>query len=186
MKIHRRILNVDALGRILAERVEDLADDGQGNVAEEQSTTFYVCEACNRPVDKVQDLRSRCVRCGRQCCATCESSCVICRRPYCGACRTGFAKGGLSVCEACLADLQQRLEHEDQLAEEKAAFERKMAIYGALLKVFPPGTSSSGPLSDLAGQVMQIIVARKLSSLERRLTERNDRGRRLLPGRHGP
>ena len=186
MRIRRRIVNADSLGRILAERIEDLADDGQGNVAEQQSTTFYICEACNRPVDKVQDLRSRCVRCGRQCCATCESSCAVCRRPFCGECRTGFAKGGLSVCDACLADLEQRLSYEDRLAEEKVEFERRMTIYGALLRVFPPGAPNSGALSDLAGQIMQIHLVRKLSSLERRLTERDDRGGRLLPGHHDP
>jgi len=181
MRIRRRIVNADLEGRVLSERVEEVADDGQGNVEESQATAFHNCPACSRPVEKVQDVRGRCVRCGQQTCATCEGFCAICHRPLCRNCRLGFAEKGLSVCDVCLRLLSERLAQQDRLVEEKTAFERLMVVSGAMLKVLPPPPYENGSIMGVVAQIVQLRLAGKLSRVAKQLTEGPDRGPRLLP-----
>jgi len=181
VRIRRRIINTDLEGRVLSERTEEVADDGRGNVEESQATAFHNCPACSRPIEKVQDVRGRCVQCGQQCCATCEGFCAICHRPLCRNCRLGFAEKGLSVCDACLRLLDERLAHQDRLVEDKVAFERLMTTYGALVKVLPPPPCENGSIIGVVAQIVQWRVAGKLSRMAKQLTEGSDRGRRLLP-----
>ena len=181
MRIRRRIINADLEGRVLSERTEEVADDGQGNVEESQATAFHNCQSCGRPIEKVQDVRGRCVQCHQQCCSTCEGYCAICHRPLCRNCRLGFADKALSVCDSCLKLLDERLGHQDRLVEEKTAFERVMTLYGALTKVLPPPPYEKGSIMGVVAQIVQWRLAGKLSRMAKRLTEGTDRDRRLLP-----
>jgi len=181
MRIFRRTITVDAHGRPLAERVGQLTEDGEGNVEETHAEAFYVCEACGRPVEKIQDIRGACVRCGRQCCVSCEGLCAICRRPLCGSCREGFAQKGLSVCDACLAHLRERLAREDRLQEEKTAFERLMVAYGAQMRLLQAGIRGPGSLTETLSHIMQVRLQRRLTRMAKRLAQEHDDGQRLLP-----
>jgi hypothetical protein len=93
----------------------------------------------------------------------------------------GFAEKGLSVCDACLRLLDERLAHQDRLVEDKVAFERLMNIYGALTKVLPPPPYENGSIMGVVAQIVQWRVAGQLSRMAKQLTEGSDRGRRLLP-----
>jgi hypothetical protein len=181
MRIIRRTITVDADGRPLAERVEQLFEDGDGNVEEAQAEAVYVCEACGRPVEKVQDIRGACVRCGRQCCVTCEGFCAVCRRPLCGRCREGFAAQGLSVCDGCLGRLRERLAWEDRLQEDKAAFERLMAAYGAQMRLLQSSGQAPDSLAGTLSRIMQVRLQRRLSRMAQRLAREHEDGPRLLP-----
>ena len=182
MRIRRRVINTDLEGRVLSERIEEVTDDGRGNVEESQATGFHNCPSCGRPVEKVQDVRGHCVQCGIEGCSVCMGQCAVCQKsPLCARCRLGFAEKGLSVCDACLRLLDERLAHQDRLVEDKVAFERLMNIYGALMKVLPPPPCENGSIMGVMAQIVQWRVAGKLSRIARQLTEGSDRGRRLLP-----
>lgn len=184
MKIRRTTIQYDALGRILSEHVEQLTEDENQNVEETHATSVLTCEACGRPVEKFQDIRGRCVECGRQCCITCEGAgCAICSRPLCGNdnCRRGFAEKGLSVCRNCLPELEVRLARQDHMIDEKVKFERLMSVYGALMKLTQQGSHSSESLSDVLAHIAQIRLSRKLSQLAQEITRDQDHDRRLLP-----
>jgi hypothetical protein len=178
MRIRRRIFNYDLGGRVLSERVEELRDDGQGNVEELHATAVCICTACGRPVEKVQDLRGRCVQCNIECCSVCLGQCAVCQRPLCGRCRLGFsAEENLCVCDRCLRALEQRLAQQDQ----KVTFERQMVLYEALARLFPPGAQEKGSVMHLASEIVQLGLARRFSRMAKQLTEGPDRDRRLLP-----
>lgn len=180
MKIRRRTFSVDFLGRLLSQHVEELTEDGQGNVEEIHASAVYACEACGRPVEKVDDVRGRCVECGRLCCVACEGACAVCRRPLCGECRLGFDDKGLSVCGACLARLEQRLARQDRLLDDKVAFERAMTVYGNLVRLLPPGGVERGSISEVLAHIAQVRLARRLSRIADRIEQEENDGRRLL------
>jgi hypothetical protein len=180
-KILRRILNVDHLGRLLSSRTEEVTDDEQGTIQEVSTNDLYVCQACQRPLERLEEIRGVCVVCRRQCCVTCAGACGVCGKTMCSDCREGFAEKPMSVCDDCLAALEQRLAYHDQTQEDKAAFERLMAVYGAEVKLVEQLTRDKGSIMELIGQIAQLRLAGKLSHLERRIVQGDRHGQRLLP-----
>lgn len=183
MRIRKRKYSVDFRGRVLSEHVEQLSEDGQGNVEEVHASAVYPCEACGRPVEKIDDVRGRCVECGRLCCVTCAGACSVCHRPLCGSCRLGHAAPGqqnFCVCAACLEQLQRQLARQERLLKEKVAFDRSMALYDRLMRLLPPGTGS-GSLIDILVRIGQVRLARRLERIARRIAKEEGNGRRLLP-----
>jgi hypothetical protein len=180
-RILRRILNVDHLGRLLSSRTEEVTDDEQGTIQEVSTNDLYVCQACRRPLEKLEEIRGVCVVCRRQCCVTCAGACGVCGKTMCSDCMGGFAEKPMSVCDDCLAALEQRLAHHDRTQEEKAAFERLMAVYGAEMKLVEQLTRDKGSILEFIGQIAQLRLARKLSHLERRIAQGDRHGHRLLP-----
>lgn len=182
MRIRRRTVNLDLLGRLLSEHVEQLAEDDQGNVEEIHATAVWACPACGRPIGNADSIREACAQCGRQCCETCLGSCSICRQPLCGHCRVGFAEKGLSVCANCLRDLLERLARQDRLMEDKIAFERLMTLYSGLMKLIQPGTHERrGSISEIVGQIVHFRLARRLWHTAEQLAKERERDQRLLP-----
>jgi len=181
MRIRRRKYSVDFLGRVLSEHVEELTEDRLGNIEEVHAAAVYPCEACGRPVEKVVDVRGRCVECGRLCCVTCAGACSVCHRPLCGDCRFGFAEKGVSVCAECLVRLERRLARQDRLLKEKVAFDRAMAAYGQLMRLLPPGAVERGSISEVLAHIAQARLARRLSRTAGRIEKEEDDGCRLLP-----
>ena len=134
--IIRTTINADFDGNILSANQEQLKDDEAGTIEETYLTALSRCQACGKPLEKVNEIRGRCINCGRFCCYICVGFCSICNRgPICGSCRDGFPEKGLSVCSNCLPALKKRLVHQDQLLEKKAAFERTIAVYNAQIKL---------------------------------------------------
>jgi len=181
MRIRRRIINMDMLGRLLSGHVEELTEDEPGRIEEVRATAVWVCEACGRPVAKAEDIRGRCVRCGRQCCVTCEDRCAVCHGPLCGECRLGFADKGLCVCGDCLGSLQTRLVRHDRLLEDKLAFERMIAVSDALARLTQSNSQERGSLLHIIGQIARLGMAARLSQAAKRLAKENERGQRFLP-----
>lgn len=182
MRIRRRIVNVDSRGRVLSERVEQVCEDDQGNVEESHASAVWACPACGRPIEKAQDIRGVCTECRRQCCVTCLEHCAVCHCPMCGDCRVGFADKTLSVCPRCLNDLAERLGRQDRLLADKAAFERLMGVYGALMKVSQAGPyESRGSISEIIGEIVRLGLMQKLSRMAKRLDREHGNDQRLLP-----
>lgn len=181
-KIVRKILNTDFSGNVLSARAEQLTDDEAGTIEETCVTAVSRCEACGRPLEKTNEIRGVCISCGASCCSGCEGFCAICGRgPFCGHCKTGFAAKGLSVCLNCLPALRERLAHQDQFFEEKAAFERTIALCTAQLRLIHLLQYNRGRVSRTLVRVAQLRIARKLARLERQLKQENNHGKRFLP-----
>ena len=181
-KIFRRKINADFFGNIFFASMEQLKDNENGTIEETYLTAISRCEACNRPLEKTSEIRGRCIICGRFCCSLCVGFCSICNRgPICGSCRKGFAEKGLSVCSSCLPALKERLAHQDRLLEEKANFERTLAVYNAQIKLAQVLQQNKGKISNTLARIAQLRVARKIARLEQQLQGENGRGRKLLP-----
>lgn len=179
-KIFRRKINADSFGNIFSASMEQLTDDENGTIEETYLTAVSRCEACGRPIEKTSEIRV-CISCGASCC-TCGEFCTICGRgPFCGHCKTGFPEKGLRVCPNCLPSLQERLAHQDQLLEEKANFERTLAVYHAQIKLAQVLQQNKGKISNTLARIAQLRVARKIARLEQQVERENNRGRKLLP-----
>lgn len=182
MKIFKRIFNTDFNGNIISSRLEELNDHENGEVEELHLTEVSRCQACGRPLEKMNEVRGTCIICGSSCCSVCEGFCSVCRcGPICGSCRIGFPEKGLSVCSSCLPALQRRLEYQDRLLEQKADFEQKIAVCNAYIKLTQFLQHNRGKVSRVVTRLAQIRVARKIARLERQLKQENNRGRQLLP-----
>ena len=181
-KILRKILNTDLTGNILSARAEQLIDDETGTIEETHVLAVSRCEGCGRPLEKMNEIRGVCIRCGVSCCSICEGFCAICGRgPFCGRCKTGFAAKGISVCPNCLPALRERLAQQDQFLEEKAAFERTIALCTTQLRLIHLLQYNRGRVSKTLVRIAQLRIARKLARLERQLKQENNDGKRFLP-----
>jgi hypothetical protein len=181
-KIFRRILNKDSDGDTLSRRTEKLIDDGAGTIKETYETSVTRCPACRRPLEKVSEMRGRCVVCSRYCCSLCAGSCSACGRgPLCGRCRTGFPEKNLSVCADCLHVLRRRLEHQDRLLTKKVAFEQTLALYQTQLRFLQLLQQDKGRISETIAGLARLRVARKIARLEKKLQQEHDDGKPLLP-----
>ena len=124
-RIRRKTLVTDFLGNVISARATEIEDHEDGTIDETCLTAHSRCHACGRPLEKMGEIRGACISCGRSCCSLCVGSCAVCGSgPICGHCRTGFPERGLSVCWNCLPALKQRLVYQDQLAQNKMAFEK--------------------------------------------------------------
>lgn len=177
----RQVVQVDAQRRVHAAREEQLFEYDDGLIEEYSVSLVLPCPACARPLERPEDVRGVCIRCGRSMCVTCEGFCAVCHRPLCGRCRDGFPEKAMSVCLTCRVGLQERLAREEQLMEEKLAFERQMAIYETQLKLADVLMSRPGTVSKIAGRFMEWNVASKLSRMEQQITRSQGRKQRLLP-----
>lgn len=181
MKILRKIIQTDLQGRLLSEHAEELYEDDDGNVLEMHTTASLACPACDRILEKPQDIR-RCIECGRNCCSSCSTVCSICHRgPICGSCVLGFAEQRISVCLYCLQDLQERLSRQDRLLDEKIKFERLLTTYSAISKLTQSANHERGTLSEIILDIANIHLAGKLSSLTKRIEREDTDDRRYLP-----
>lgn len=181
-KIFRKKVNTDFSGNILSASMEQLTDNENGTIEEAYLTAVSRCEACGRPLEKMNEIRGRCIICGRFCCSLCVGFCSICNRgPICGSCRKGFAEKGLSVCSNCLPALKERLAHQDRLLQEKTTFEQVIAVCNAQLKLIQLLQHNKGKISKTLTRIAQLRVARKIARLEQQLKRENGHGRKLLP-----
>ncbi len=181
-KIIRKIIERDFAGQLLSMKTERLTDDEAGTVEETNVTRIKRCEACRRPLEKTDQMRGICISCGMSCCSICHGFCAVCGcGPFCGRCKTGFPERGLSVCSDCLAVLKDRLAYQDKLLEEKASFERLIAVYTAQLKFIQLLQHNKGSISGIVSRIAQARIARKIRRLERQLEQEKKHGKRLLP-----
>jgi len=181
-KILRKIVDSDFAGNVLTAKTEVLTDNEAGTVEESSVTALSRCQACDRPVEKIEQMRGTCIRCGLSCCSICGGFCAVCGAgPFCGRCKTGWAGTGLSVCSDCQSALNERQAHQDKLIERKMAFEQMVAICNAQLKLIQLVQQNRGAVSKTLGRIGQLRVARKIAHLERQLKKENGHGRRLLP-----
>lgn len=182
-RILRRIVNLDLLGRLLSETVEQVTDDEEGTIEELHAAAYCTCQACGRPLEKIEDMRGTCVECGQACCSQCVGHCAICRSPLCSHCREGFPERGLSVCGHCREGLEKRLARQDRFQEDEIAFKRQMEVYNAQMKLIQLGLHDKGSLSELIARVAQFRLTRKLHRIEKQLSEGKNHGHKLLPWR---
>jgi len=77
MKILRRIFNTDFNGNVISSKLEELNDNENGDVEELHLTSVSRCEACGRPLEKMNEIRGSCIICGRSCCSICEGFCSV-------------------------------------------------------------------------------------------------------------
>ncbi len=181
-KISRRKINTDFFGNIFSASIEQLTDNENGTIEETYLTAVNRCDACGRPLEKMNEIRGQCIICERFCCSWCVGFCSICNRgPICGSCRKGLAEKGLSVCTNCLPTLKERLAYHDRLLEEKANFERTLAVYNAQIRLAQVLQQNKGEISNTLARIAQLRVARKIARLEKQLKGKNSRGRKLLP-----
>lgn len=181
-RIRRKTLMADFFGNVISAKAEELVDHEDGTIEETSLTTHSRCEACGRPLEKMSETRGSCILCGRACCALCAGSCAVCGSgPFCGRCRTGFAERGLSVCSYCLPALKQRLAYQDQLIEEKIAFEKNIALCTAQLRFAQILQHHKGRFMRTLARFAEFKVSRKIASLERELNKENGHGRLRLP-----
>lgn len=181
-KILRKTLDVDFAGNILSAKTEELTDNEVGAVEETCVTAINRCQACNRPVEKIEQMRGTCIICGLSCCSICGGYCAVCHAgPFCGRCKTGWAGTGLSVCSDCQSALEERQAHQDELVQRKMAFEQMVAVCNAQLKLIQLVQQNRGDVSRTLGRIGQLRVARKIARLERQLKQENGYGKRLLP-----
>jgi len=180
-KILRKILNLDFSGELLSARFEHLQDNEDGTVEETNVTAIDRCQACNRPIENISDMRGTCFYCGRSCCATCHGSCEICGRTICSSCRLGFSEKNLSVCLDCRDSLERRLSYQDKLLQEKTDLERTLQICNIQMKFVELLQQNTSKTSTLLARLAEIHVAHKLAKLERKIKEEKNNGKRLLP-----
>jgi hypothetical protein len=181
-KILRKTLHVDSAGNILSAKTEELTDDEAGTVNETCVTAVSRCQACNRPVEKIEQMRGICISCGLSCCSLCGGACAVCGAgPFCGRCKTGWAGTGLSVCSDCQAALKERQAQHDELVQRKLTFEQMVAVCNTQLKLAQVLQQNRGDVSRTLGRIGQLRVARKIARLERQLKRENGYGKRLLP-----
>lgn len=136
-RILRRILTQDARGRVLANRVERLADDGRGHVHYVLRRTADRCTGCGRAVEELSDLRGHCDYCRRRrTCNHCETRCAVCSRRLCGLCRRGFpGPPPLTACPICQHRLMVRQAYLDRLAWQERSFQQRMALHREHLRL---------------------------------------------------
>lgn len=180
-RVLRRILKIGFGGRVHSAHVEQLIDREDGTIEELHASSVVECQACSRPLEKLGDIRSVCVACGRPTCLTCESFCAVCHRSLCGNCRIGFPEKALSVCDECLEGVENRLAQQDKLLQDKLTFERLMALGAAEMKLIQLCMYDRGSISELIAAFSELRLARKLARLERKLTEELDNDHRRLP-----
>jgi len=164
-RIIKRLLKQDARGNTYVENVQELIDDEHGTISETDVSTYGVCEACSRPVENHNDVRA-CDRCGRICCDRCAVPCAVCARGLCARCRRGFGEKQLTVCPECLTVLNERLEYQDQLLREKAAFERRIAVQREILRLLQCGMFHAYQPPGLLQDLAELVMIRKLKRLE--------------------
>lgn len=181
IRIVRRFLKIDWHGRVRSAHVEQLVDHQDGNVEEVHAVSVGECQACRRPLEKLDDTRGVCITCGRSTCVACEHFCAVCHRPVCGHCRRGFPENAFSVCGDCLTDLEARLARQDKLLQDKLTFERLMALGAAEMKLIQLCMYDRSSISELIAAFSELRLARKLARLERKLTEELDNDHRLPP-----
>jgi len=176
------MLERDFAGQLLSMKTEQIVDDEAGTVEETSVMRIKRCQACHRPLEKTNEMRGVCISCGISCCSICHGFCTVCGRgPFCGRCKTGFPEKNMSVCADCLAALKDRLAYQDNLLEEKASFERLIAVYTAQLKFIQLLQHNKGSISTIVSRIAQARIARKIGRLERQLEQEKKHGRRLLP-----
>jgi hypothetical protein len=180
-KILRKILNIDLSGELLSARIENLQDNEDGTIEETNVAAIGRCQACDRPIENINDIRGTCFYCGRSCCATCHGSCAICGRTICQSCRSGFSEKNLSVCLDCGDSLEKRLAYQDKLQQEKNDFERTLQICNTQMKFIELLRQNAGKTPTLLARIAEIQIAHKLTKLERKTEEEKNNGRRLLP-----
>jgi len=76
-KIHRRMFNTDLNGNVISAKAEQLTDDEAGTIEELHIAAASRCEACGRPLEKMNEIRGSCIICGRSCCSICEGFCAV-------------------------------------------------------------------------------------------------------------
>jgi len=173
-RIVKRLFKQDNTGKVHMESVQELVDDERGTVSEMTATTFAVCQTCSRPVEKLGELRG-CDRCGASCCDRCATACAICSRHLCPQCRRGFGEKQLTACPECLSILNERLELQDRLLQEKTAFERLVAVYREQVRIVQSGMFHNYPCGDLLEHLAELRLMQKLSKLERAITDHGKR-----------
>ena len=177
--ISRRKINIDLQGRPLGGSEERLSDDENGNIEELEMEAVYSCEACGRPIPKIGEVRGVCVSCGRAACSTCEDRCDVCRATLCPHCREGLPEKGLSVCDTCRGALEVRQVREDQFLEDKLAFERLMAVYGAQTRLIQGGMHDQDSMAGSIARLLQMRISRKLSKIEQKISGEHHATKRL-------
>ncbi len=127
-RVVRRTVTNSPQGTPMAGSTERISDDGNGRVHAVVRRRTLSCQGCRRPVAEVSELRGHCDCCGRgPLCERCHQQCDVCGRTVCGGCRRGFVGAvRMSVCPACLVRLQDRQHYEDQLLQQRLAFERHL------------------------------------------------------------
>jgi len=168
--IFRRKINIDLQGRPLGGSEERLSDDENGAIEQLEMEAVYPCEACGRPIPKIEDIRGVCVSCGRATCSTCEDRCDVCRATLCPHCREGFPGRAASTCPTCRQGLEACQAREDQLLEDKLAFERLMAVYGAQMRLIQVGMHDQDSMGGAIARLLQMRISRKLSQIEQQLS----------------
>lgn len=166
--ISKRKINVDLQGRLWSDTQQRLSDDENGNVEELEMQAVAFCQACERPIARVEDIRGVCVSCGRTTCSTCEDRCDVCRAALCPHCRQGFPGGG-SVCDSCRRTSEARQVRKDQLLEDQLAFDRLMAVYGAQARLIHAGMHDQDSMTGSIARLLQMRISRKLSQIEQKI-----------------
>ena len=172
--IFRRKINIDLQGKLWGDTQQRLSDDENGNIEELEMEAVWSCEACGHPISRIEDIRGVCGTCLRQTCSTCEDRCDVCRSTLCPHCRQGFPEKGLSVCDNCRGALDACQVRENQLLEDKLAFERLMAVYGAQTRLIQAGMYDQDSMSGAIGRLLQMRLSRKLSQIEQQISGEQD------------
>jgi len=181
-KIRRKMLDVDFAGNILSAKAEELTDDEAGTIEETTVTARRRCQACHRPIEKIEQMRGTCITCGLACCSLCSGYCAVCGAgPFCGRCKKGWAGTGLSVCSDCQSALKERQAQQDALVQRKVAFEQMVAVCNAQLRLLQLIHQNKGDVSRTLGRIGQLRVARKIARLERQLKQENGHDKHVLP-----
>jgi hypothetical protein len=173
-RIVKRLFKRDTTGKVHVESIQELVDNEHGTISETTLTTLTTCATCSRPVEKLTEIRG-CDRCGASCCDRCAIPCAVCSRHLCPQCRRGFGEKQLAACPECLSVLNERLERYDRLLEEKAAFERLLAVYREQVRIVQHGMFHNYPCGDLLEQLAELHLMKKLKSLERAITDHAER-----------
>jgi hypothetical protein len=66
--------------------------------------------------------------------------------------------------------LEARQVREDQLLEDKLAFERLMAVYGAQTRLIQAGMHDQDSMAGAVARLLQVRLSRKLSQIERQIS----------------
>ena len=185
-RINRKKIYTDFSGNPLYASEEVLKDHETGFIEETYHTAIGRCEACDRPVEKINDICGRCIQCKMLTCSFCAGTdsgfCSICKKgPICASCRQGFPAKGLHVCDDCMPVLQERLDLQDQLLIEKIAFERAATLCNLKIKLTQLLQQSQGNKSSVLAKIAQLSTAKKIARLERQMKRRDKHGQKLLP-----
>jgi hypothetical protein len=83
MRVVKRILKFDSMGKPIRTYQKEMAADTEGNIITDIQHRLELCENCRKPILSEEDIQGSCAFCGIEICSVCAIRCSGCGALLC-------------------------------------------------------------------------------------------------------